>query len=186
VSRYVGTGDGSWHGAWFVYRPSVDDRLLARDYGERVAAARAGDLRTGYGPRVEARASWFVTGFLGEIAALHPIGSGPQVELWHGRGWQGRADYGAVEIRTTSTYQLRGGSPRAPGLGGWRVVAKDRGRTILAVQDRGDDLAVMGWALADDIPRLQEPLGRIVAVVDYSDLRPLGELYDRMRVGAAL
>lgn len=173
MTRYRGSGAGEWHGDWYRYAPSVADFIRARRFGEDVAARRRRSRRSGYGPATEANPGWIARGFLGELAALHPLGSGPELDLFAGRELHGRSDMGPLEIRTTTARALHGGSDRYPGLGGWIVVAKDARRIIVAVVDRGDALVVMGWARADDIPRLAEPLGGVLAVVDYADLRPL-------------
>ena len=169
--RYVGTGVGDWRRGLttdrlaYKYIPSTDDRVMARDVAAAIAEKRAKNTRTGYGAKHEVRAAWLATGFLGEVAAMHPFGSGPEVAVWeNGGGWYGRPDYGTrLEIRTTSTRQLYGFASsryvKEPGLGGWRITSKDRGRVIVCVEDRGDSLLVMGWVEADDIPRLAEPLG---------------------------
>jgi hypothetical protein len=191
VTRYVGTGEGRWTDptdprviapAAYIYRPSVDDRLLARDVAEgiaeRVTAWRR--TRTGYGLEHEAKPVWYVTGFLGEVAALHPIGSGPDLAQWEGEHWFGSSDFGRLEVRTTSSWQLYGSlaakHAKQPGLGGWRITRKDAGRAIVCVEDRDADLLVLGWAEADDVPRLPAALGLIIAVVDPSELRGLREL----------
>lgn len=181
MTRYVGTGDGSWAGDWFRYVPSPGDRALARDIGaataERVGRRRR---RTGYGDAYEAAPRWYVTGFLGEVAGLYPFGSGPELAAWRGNSWFGRADAGDLEVRTTSSRQLYRFATRPDrydaGLAGWRIVAKDRGRIVVCVEDRGADLVVMGWVRADDVPRLPAQLGAILAVADYGDLLPFAEL----------
>lgn len=181
MTRYVGTGRGEWLPAgpsspgllgWYRYVPSGNDYAIAEDIAERIAELRQGDHKNPLSQRV----GWHRRGLLGEIAALHPLGSGPEVDVWTG-GFYGRADYGRnVDIRTTSTFQLRGGSPRYPGLGGWRVTAKDRGRIIVCVQDRDEDLVVMGWDKADEVPRLAIPNGPIIAVIEADELRLLVDL----------
>jgi hypothetical protein len=179
MTRYVGTGEGEYLGFWYRYRPSVSDRLLVRGLSEEVhARAVATDAgRGGYGPRGESRPEWIARGILGEVAALYPIGYGPDLDAWRGSGrWKRAADLGPLEVRTTGYQALRGGSPRYPTLGGWPIMSKDRGRIILAVEDRYDDLVVMGWTYADDVPRLGSPLGGILAVIEPPDLRPLDEL----------
>jgi hypothetical protein len=188
VARYVGTGKGEWHGDWFVYVPSVDDLALASDLArrvaERVTKVPPGD-RSGEGPSGKTKAEWERRGILGEVAALYPVGSGPDLEAWEGRGdWRGRADYGQVEVRTTSHWQLYGfarAGKNGVGYAGWIITAKDRGRVVVCVQDRGHDFSVMGWCRADSIPRLPVPLGGILAVIDPLDLRPLPILYQRMK-----
>jgi hypothetical protein len=176
LTRYRGTGSGEWRAAWYRYAPSLEDHLRARTFGAAVAARRKASRRSGFGPASEARPEWFARGFLGEVAALYPLGSGPELELYSGRELRGRSDLGPLEVRTTTTRALLGGSDRYPSLAGWIVVAKDAGRIIIAVEDREDDLVVMGWTWARDVPRLAEPIGGVLAVVDYGDLRPLVEL----------
>jgi hypothetical protein len=114
---------------------------------------------------------------MGEIAALHPLRSGPDLDAWSGRGaWRGKADYARLEVRTTTRWQLFGFAKAGKdglGLGGWRVAHKDLGRYMVCVEDRGDDLLVMGWIAADSVPRLSEPFGSIIAVIEPPDLQPL-------------
>jgi hypothetical protein len=177
VTRYVGTGEGSWRGDWYRYVPSAGDRLLARDVADGVAERAAGRKRTGYGATSEVRVGWYVRGFLGEVAALFPLGSGPDLDAWEGRGWYGTPDYGArTEVRTTTSWQLgipdHGKTPRPDTiLGGWRVTAKDAGRVILCVCERPDaSFVVYGYAEADDVPRLPAPVGSILAVIEPTEL----------------
>lgn len=188
MTRYVGTGRGEWRGDSFKYWPSADDRLLAHDVGEataervrearRRAAARRD--RTGYGDPKEVKGIWYATGFLGEVAALYPIGSGPDLAQWEGEHWYGSSDFGRLEVRTTSQWQLYGFAKAGKdgvGLGGWRVTRKDAGRAIVCVEERDDNLMVFGWVEADDVPRLRVPIdGVVLAVIEPPDLRPLVEL----------
>jgi len=184
VTRYVGTGEGVWlgDGHWYAYRPSDADRALARELGEATAKRVEHDRRkrTGYGATSEVRASWYVSGFLGEVAALHPVPTGPNLDAWNGRGWFGAPDFGRLEVRTTSHWQLYGFALRPgvhSGLGGWRVTAKDAGRILVCVQEREDDYLVMGYREVDDLPQLAEPLGPIIAIVEPPELRSTWELY---------
>lgn len=178
--RYLGTGQGEWRGTWFRYQPSPDDRALA----ERIAAATAERVnarprrRTGYGEAYEARPSWYASGFLGEVAGLRPFDAGPDLDAWEGRGWFGSTDYSGLEVRTTSSWQLYGFAVagKSSGLGGWRITAKDRGRIIVCVEERDEDLVVMGYVREVDVRRLATPLGSIVAVVEPPELRPLEEI----------
>jgi hypothetical protein len=182
MTRYVGTGVGAWRGDWYVYRPSEGDRRLARELGEATAKRVERDRRkrTGYGASSEVRVSWYVSGFLGEVAGLNPIPTGPDLDAWNGRGWFGAPDFGRLEIRTTSHWQLYGFALRGSstsGLGGWRITAKDSGRIIVAVQERNEDFVVMGYREADDVPRLDVPLGPIVAILEPPELRTAWELF---------
>jgi hypothetical protein len=182
VTRYVGTGAGSWRGIWYRYVPSTGDLATARAFGEAVPVRRQRNRQSGYGsqPEPARMAAWEATGFLGEVAALYPFDAGPEVGVYEGRGWAGRADYGILEVRTASTRQLYGFARwpdrHDPGLAGWRVKAKDRGRIIVCVERRDVDLVVHGYAYADDVVRLPAPLGGILAVIEPPELRPFAEL----------
>jgi hypothetical protein len=179
VTRYVGTGAGEWRGDWYMYVPSPADWAMARDVAEGIAERERGRQRkrTGWGASGEVQARWYVRGFLGEVAALYPLGSGPDVDAWEGRGWYGTPDYGVrTEVRTTTSWQLGipeyGKTPRPDTiLGGWRVTAKDAGRVILCVCERPDgSFVVYGYAEADAIPRLPAPVGAILAVIEVPEL----------------
>ena len=126
-----------------------------------------------------------ISGILGEIAALHPLGAGPDLEAWHGRGaWRGSADYELLEIRTTSWYELYGFAVRPAasgytGLGGWRVTAKDvPGRVIVCVDTLEDELRVWGWLSVGEAleHRLRVPLGGILAIIEPGQLHALQDL----------
>jgi len=196
VTRYVGTGSGVWAGR-YVYTPSLEDRQLAtrlaNETAERTRKARR--RRPGYGDPLEVRASWYDRGILGEIAALHPLGAGPDLEAWAGRGrWRGQADWELIEVRTTSVWELYGfalhPSPRGyVGLGGWRVTAKDTlGRVVVCVDElETGTLRVWGWLSVGEAlqHRLDPPLAGILAVIEPDQLHDLLELepyalaYDR-------
>lgn len=187
MSRYVGTGDGRWAGDRYRYTPSSGDRVLAAELAEETAerTRRARRRRPGYGDPLEVRASWYSSGILGEIAALHPLGAGPDLEAWHGRGaWRGSADYELLEIRTTSWYELYGFAVRPAasgytGLGGWRVTAKDvPGRVIVCVDTLEDELRVWGWLSVGEAleHRLRVPLGGILAIIEPGQLHALEDL----------
>ena len=177
TKRYVGTGEGAWHGDWYVYVPSVTDRITAARWAQTIEDRHAASrVRGGYGNPGRGRIDWQVRGILGEIAGLFPIGQGPALSS---KNWRGTADFGQLEVRTTSWMALRGGSERWPTLAGWPVMARDirDGLLIIAVEDRGDDFAVMGCLPARRAQLLDVPLGGVVAVVYPDALEDLASAY---------
>jgi hypothetical protein len=180
--RYVGTGEGLWaaHGRGYRYEPSLGDRAVIREAAERIELHRAQNARRrgGYGEAKQGLLGWRIRGLLGELAALHPLGSGPELEVK--RYPDSGGDFGHLEIRTTSKYQLYGfafaKSRSQAGLGGWPVMAKDRGRLIVCVVESDEMLHVMGYTPESRIRRLPEKLGGIVAVIEPPELWPLFDM----------